>query len=134
MKKETTVIGYLSLFTFAIILLLQTQSHSQQFWGKIVAPDGEQQLFLYQKDRIMHQTPEILLYFQGKNQAVRKYLGSITLPEDNRSAIHYTYEWSQEQELVLLLECEYCMIEKRAYHIAVAAATPHCITALPLNP
>lgn len=134
MKKETIVIGYLSLFALAIILLLQTQSNSQQFWGKIIAPDGEQQLILYQKDRIMHQTPEILLYFQGKNQAVRRYLGCISLPEDNRSAIHYTYEWAKEQELVLLLECDNCMIEKRAYHIALATSSANCITALPLTP
>ncbi|MGH1334699.1 MAG: hypothetical protein ACRBFS_01120 [Aureispira sp.] len=134
MKKETTVIGYLSLFVWAIILLLQTKSDSQQFWGEITAPNGEQQIILYQKDRMMHQTPEILLYSPSKNQGVKRYLGCIALPEDNRSRIKYTYEWTDEEHLVLLLECDYCMIEQRRYQIALAETAPNCITALPNTP
>lgn len=134
MKTETTVIGYLSLFALCLILLVQTQTASQQFWGEIIAPSGEQQLNLYQKDRSMHQTPEILLYSQRNNSTVERYLGCISLPEDNRNAIHYTYEWANEEELVLSLECDYCMVSKRRYQIALAAKTPHCITAIPFTP
>ncbi len=134
MKKETTITAYLVLLGLALVLLLQTQTASQQFWGEITAPNGQQQLILYQKDRMMHQTPEILLYSQQKNETTARYLGCITLSEDNRSAIHYTYEWADDQQLVLWLECEYCMIERRRYEINLAASTPDCITPLSMIP
>lgn len=134
MKKETIVIGYLSLFIWAIILLLQTKSNVSRIWGEIKDPNGEQHVILYQKDRMMHQTPEILLYYQGKDQGVERYLGGIILPEDNRSKIKYTYKWTDKEQIVLSLECDYCMIEQRHYHIALAETAPNCITALPITP
>jgi len=130
MKKETSVIASLSLFGWAVLLLLQTQSHSQQLWGAILTPNGGQQLILYQKERMMHQTPEILLYSQDKEQT-EHYLGSINLPEDNRTTINYSYTWLDNQEMILLLECDPCMINERRYRIRFSAQTADCITILP---
>lgn len=130
MKTETKVVSCLSLLALALLLLLQTQTTSQQLWGEISATDGKEQLILYQKDRRMHQTPEILLYSQHKDTQTTRYLGCINLPEDNRSAIRYTYEWEDEQQLILRLECDYCMIEQRRYRIALAQQVPYCITPL----
>lgn len=131
MKKETSVVASLSLFGWAVLLLLQTQSYSQELWGRIMAPDGSQQLILYQKERMMHQTPEILLYSQSKEQKER-YLGCINLPEDDQTIIDYSYTWLNNQEMILLLECnDHCMIDKRCYQILLSAKVPNCITALP---
>lgn len=132
MKKETSVVASLSLFGWAILLLLQTQSYSQQLWGKIVAPNGKYQLILYQKERMMHQTPEILLYSQHKEQQER-YLGGINLPEDNRTTINYSYTWLNDQEMILLLQCDHCMIHERRYHITLSAKAPDGITILPIS-
>lgn len=132
MKKETSVVASLSLFGWAVLLLLQTQSHSQQLWGAIIPPDGDQQLILYQKERMMHQTPEILLYSQNKEQTER-YLGSINLPEDNRTTINYSYTWLDNQEMILLLECDPCMINERRYRIRLSAQAADGITSLPYS-
>jgi len=71
-----------------------------------------------QKDRIMHQTPEILVYFQKKGSWVNRPIGNILLPEDDRSKFTYEYALEENGELVLSLNCNNCMIDQREYLIS----------------
>jgi len=97
-------------------LFLGTDSE-ERIWGRIDAPDNTYQVILYQKERIMHQAPEILVYYQNKGKKMRYPIGNILLPDDNRSALSYEYEWTTNQELLLKLNCEKCMIDQRIYSV-----------------
>jgi len=100
-------------------MLLSFYEEEKSLWGKIDAPNLEYQIMLYQKDRIMHQAPEILVYFQKKNSKEIRPVGNILLPEDNRNQLTYEYEWSKEGALMLMVNCDKCMIEQRKYAINI---------------
>ena len=100
-------------------MLFSFYEEDKSLWGKIDAPDLEYQIMLYQKDRIMHQAPEILVYFQRKDSKTIRPVGNILLPEDNRNELTYEYQWSSDGVLMLMVNCDKCMIEQRKYSINI---------------
>ncbi len=114
MNKGIILYGILILF-WSLILIIACDD-DKKLWGKIDSPDLGCQVYLYQKDRIMHQAPEILVYFQKKGSSIMRPIGNILLPEDNRSTLTYAYEW-EKGALNLSLNCEQCMIEQRNYKV-----------------
>jgi|VirMetMinimDraft_7_1064189.scaffolds.fasta_scaffold48359_1 hypothetical protein len=120
MKKNGLLYYFILTFIGGFIMLLSFNEEEKNLWGKIDAPDLEYQIMLYQKDRIMHQAPEILVYFQTKNSAIIRPIGNILLPEDNRNELTYEYQWSTEGALTLMVNCDKCMIEQRTYSIQIS--------------
>jgi hypothetical protein len=119
MKKNGLLYYLILTFLGAFVMLLSFYEEEETLWGKIDAPDSEYQIMLYQKDRIMHQAPEILVYFQKKNSKITRPIGNILLPEDNRNELTYEYQWSREGALTLIVNCDKCMIEQRKYSIDI---------------
>jgi hypothetical protein len=119
MKKNGLLYYFILAFLGGFIMLLSFYEEEENLWGKIDAPGLEYQIMLYQKDRIMHQAPEILVYFQKKNSKTIRPIGNILLPEDNRNELTYEYEWSTEGILTLMVNCDKCMIEQRKYSINI---------------
>ncbi|CAA6802108.1 MAG: Unknown protein [uncultured Aureispira sp.] len=119
MKKNGLQYYFILAFLGGSIMLLSFYEEEKSLWGKIDAPDLEYQIMLYQKDRIMHQAPEILVYFQKKNSQNLRPVGNILLPEDNRNELTYEYEWSRTGVLMLMVNCDKCMIEQRKYAIDI---------------
>jgi hypothetical protein len=119
MKKNGLLYYFILTFLGGSIMLLSFNEEEKDLWGKIDAPDLEYQIMLYQKDRIMHQAPEILVYFQKKNSNVIRPIGNILLPEDNRNELTYEYKWSKGGALMLMVNCDKCMIEQRKYSINI---------------
>lgn len=118
--KKNGLVYYLILTLFGgFVMLLSFYEEEEKLWGEIDAPDSEYQIRLYQKDRIMHQAPEILVYFQKKNSKITRPIGNILLPEDNRNELTYEYQWSTEGALMLMVNCDKCMIEQRKYSINI---------------
>lgn len=105
-------------------MLVSNTEADKQLWGEIDAPTADYQIKLYQKERIMHQAPEILVYFQRKGSKTTYPVGNILLPEDNRSELTYDYQWSKTGELMLILHCDKCMIEDRKYQIEIEGEKP----------
>lgn len=123
MSKST--FSYLVLFLIGgFIMIVSNQEDDKKLWGEINAPDSDYQIKLYQKERIMHQAPEILVYFQKKGSKSTYPVGNILLPEDNRSLLTYDYQWSRQGALTLILHCEKCMIDERKYQIDIAKGKP----------
>ncbi len=119
MKKNGLLYYFILIFLGSFILLCSAQEEEKKLWGKIHAPSAAYQIMLYQKDRIMHQAPEILVYFQKKNSKTAHPIGNILLPEDNRNHLTYEYYWSAQEQLTLIVNCDKCMIEQRTYSIHV---------------
>lgn len=119
MKKNGLLYYLILTFVGGSIMLLSIYEEDEKLWGKIDAPNLEYQIRLYQKDRIMHQAPEILVYFQKKNSPITRPVGNILLPEDNRNELTYEYQWSKENTLTLIVHCDKCMIEQRKYAINI---------------
>jgi hypothetical protein len=119
MKKNGLLYYFILAFLGGFIMLLSFYEEEKSLWGKIDAPDLEYQIMLYQKDRIMHQAPEILVYFQRKDSKTIRPIGTILLPEDNRNELTYEYQWSPEGALMLMVNCDKCMIEQRKYSINI---------------
>lgn len=108
---------YAGLIVMWFCTLFLGTDGEERLWGTIDAPNDSYQVVLYQKERIMHQAPEILVYYKSKGKKMRYPIGNILLPEDNRSAISYDYEWTDTQALLLKLNCEKCMIDQRLYTV-----------------
>ncbi|BDS09684.1 hypothetical protein [Aureispira anguillae] len=121
---KTGLLPYLLLILIGGFVLLISYDDDRQLWGEIDAPNLDYQIMLYQKERIMHQAPEILVYFQKKGSSITYPIGNILLPEDNRSPLTYDYQWSPEGALTLILRCDKCMIEQRKYQIDMEKEKP----------
>lgn len=119
MKKNGLLYYFILAFFGGAIMLFSFYEEEKSLWGKIDAPNLEYQIMLYQKDRIMHQAPEILVYFQKKNSKTIRPIGNILLPEDNRNELTYEYQWSSDGALMLMVNCDKCMIEQRKYSIDI---------------
>lgn len=119
MKKNRRLYYIILTLLGGAMMLLSYPKEDKVLWGKIDAPDLQYQIMLYQKDRNMHQAPEILVYFQKKNSTVIQPIGNILLPEDDRNQLTYDYEWSSKKALTLMVNCDKCMIEQRKYTIRI---------------
>lgn len=119
MKKTGLLYYFILTFLGGAIMLLSFYEDEEKLWGKIDAPSLEYQIMLYQKDRTMHQAPEILVYYQRKDSKITRPIGNILLPEDNRNELTYEYQWSTKGALTLIVHCDKCMIEQRKYSINI---------------
>ena len=115
MNNSNIIYGILVLF-WSLVLTISCVDN-KRLWGKIDSPHLDYKITLYQKDRIMHKTPEILVYFQKKGSLIMRPLGNILLPEDDRIILTYDYEWEKSGNLALTLHCQKCMIDQRKYKI-----------------
>lgn len=119
MKKNGLLYYIILTLLGGTMMLLSYPNEDKELWGKIDAPDLEYQIMLYQKERKMHQAPEILVYYQRKNSTVTQPIGNILLPEDDRNQLTYDYQWSTKRALTLVVNCDKCMIEQRKYTIQI---------------
>lgn len=108
---------YAVLISFWLLILIAFSNEDKVLWAKITVPNNGGELFLYQKTRIMHLTPEILVYFQANNHTTLRPIGNILLPEDDRIKLTYNYHWIADYQLSLTLVCDLCMIEERKYEL-----------------
>lgn len=116
---KSILVLYSSLVFFWCFTLLMSCEEDKNLWAKLESPNQEFQIILYQKDRIMHQAPEILVYFQKKHSSTPKPIGNILLPEDNRNKLTYHCQWLNTTQALLSLTCDKCMIDERTYKIAL---------------
>lgn len=128
--KANLLLYFILVIIGGSVLILSYPDDDKELWGRIDAPDLNYQIMLYQKERIMHQAPEILVYFQKKGSKRTYPVGNILLPEDNRNELSYDYQWSRTGALMLTLYCDKCMIERRKYAIELVDEIPTLIKVL----
>lgn len=108
--------------TAITLMLLSLLAAKPTFWAAFVCNGRKGKVLLYQKQRMMHQAPEILVYYQD-NEGANDFVGTINLPEDNRSHIAYEFKQLDPYRILLQLSCEPCMIELRTYIIDLKKTT-----------
>ena len=111
------IIIYTSLIFLWLFIITVVTSEDHKLWASIDSPKMDYQILLYQKERKLHQVPEILVYYKSKNSTFKKTVGNILLPEDDRNTLSYQYQWENNHKLTLTLNCDLCMIHQRNYKI-----------------
>ena len=111
------IIIYTSLIFVWLFITTVITTEDDKLWASIDSPKMDYQILLYQKERKLHQVPEILVYYKSKNSTLKKALGNICLPEDDRNTLSYQYQWVNNHKLNLTLKCDLCMIHERNYKI-----------------
>lgn len=120
-------------FVYRICLLFFTifvtiSCSDKQYLVSTTSPHQALEVLLYEKERPMHQSPEILIYY--KKSKKEAYIDSILLPEDNRNQLNYTFNWSEDQ-LLITVHCDYCMINERTYTLSFQQKKPILLAIAP---
>ena len=111
------IIIYTSILLTWLFILSGMMTDDKELWASIESPKKDYEVLLYQKERKLHQVPEILVYYKSKNSSFKKAVENIMLPEDDRNTLSYEYQWENNYKLTLTLKCDLCMINNRKYKI-----------------
>ncbi len=111
-----------------LTVFLTVGCSDKEYLVSTTSPHQALEVLLYEKERPMHQSPEILIYY--KKSKKEAYIDSILLPEDDRNQMDYTFSWSKDQ-LLITVHCDYCMINERTYTLSFQQKEPILLAVAP---